>query len=560
MAAVTMRLAFAVVLAAAALALLPAQGDAWETSCCLRWSAPVQLAISPDGRFAYAADYQAVFAFARDPSSGALSVIDSYDVRDGGGTTELSPDGRTLYVVSRVIYASDPKIVQFRRDENTGTLSLIGGYGAWRDVAAEFGDIVFTHDGRSAYMSGPTWIEAAGRDPATGQLDLRSQLHAGDAAAPDLTRPTGLELSPDDRFLYVVQHNPETALLVFSRADDGSLTQQQAIPLPGIATDIALSPDGARLYTGPSGPRTYARDPSTGALTFIGSADIGLTTYKTAGAEAQLLPTPDGAGLYSISPDDHHLYQFAVTAGGLDFVKTYRENADGQGIRDPRGLSISPDGASVYLGSGADAGRIASFRRQPDTNLLSFSALFEGPVLEGHPPRDPKVTINAGAEYTNDPDVVLTIEGVGPPGAFYVYVSNDGGFARDATEAVPVNEPTVRLKWTLSSSGPERLPKTVYMRAFAHGGEQVVTDEIELDQRPPALVSARQLPGVLRVEARDGQSGVARMQVTRDRRKPGKWKAFQRRTKLHTGRRTLYVRVRDRAGNRSKWVAARGRR
>jgi 6-phosphogluconolactonase (cycloisomerase 2 family) len=553
----TMRLALAASLAAAALALMPAQGDAWETSCCLHWAAPAQLAISPDGRFAYASDYEAVFAFARDPSSGALSVIDSYDVRDGGGSTELSPDGRSLYVISRVVYRADPKIIQFSRDETTGALTPLGGYG--RDIASEFGDIVLTHDGRTAYMSGPSSIEFAGRDPATGRLDYRSQLDAGDAAAPELTKPAGLELSPDDRFLYVVQHDPD-ALLVFSRADDGTLTQQQALPLPDFASDLALSPDGTRLYTGPSGPRTYARDSSTGALTFVGSPGIApAARYRNPIPEGQLLPTPDGAGLYSISYDDHHLYQFAVTAGGLDFVKTYRENADGQGIRDPRGLSVSPDGGFVYLGSGTEAGRIAAFRRQQDSNLLSFSSIWDGPVLEGHPPRDPRVMINGGAEYTNDADVIVTIEGVGWPSAFYVHVSNDGGFAPAASEWIPTKEQTTRFPWTLASSGPERLPKTVYVRTFAHGAEQVVTDEIVLDQRPPALVSARQLPGVLRVEARDRVSGIARMQITRDRRKPGKWRAFHARTKLRTGHQTLYVRVRDRAGNRSKWVAARGR-
>jgi hypothetical protein len=98
------------------------------------------------------------------------------------------------------------------------------------------------------------------------------------------------------------------------------------------------------------------------------------------------------------------------------------------------------------------------------------------------------------------------------------------------------------------------------MRAFLHEGERVVSDEIVLDQRRPELLSAKQLPGVLRVEARDPLSGVARMQITRDRHKQGKWRAFQRRTKLRTGRHTLYVRVRDRAGNRSKWIAARARR
>src|SRR3954465_15254145 len=96
-----MRVALAAAIAAAALALAPAEAGAWTGSCCLPWQRPAQLAITPDGRIAYASDYTVALAFARDPSSGALSVLASYDA-NGGGTAELSPDGQTLYVVSTV--------------------------------------------------------------------------------------------------------------------------------------------------------------------------------------------------------------------------------------------------------------------------------------------------------------------------------------------------------------------------------------------------------------------------------------------------------------------------
>src|SRR3954466_13845359 len=110
-----MRVALAAAIAAAALALAPAEAGAWATSCCLPWQRPAQLAITPDGRFAYASDYTVALALARNPDTGELSVIDSYTA-SGGGTTELSPDGRTLYIVSTVY----PTIAQFRRDETTG--------------------------------------------------------------------------------------------------------------------------------------------------------------------------------------------------------------------------------------------------------------------------------------------------------------------------------------------------------------------------------------------------------------------------------------------------------
>src|SRR3954447_83936 len=555
----TMRVALAAAIAAATLALAPAEAAAWATSCCLPWQRPAQLAITPDGRFAYASDYGVAIAFARDASSGALSVIDTYDA-PGGGTTELSPDGRTLYAAA----TDDPIIAEFRRDEATGALTHIGDYRATPNGSRRYQDIGFTHDGRSAYVTDGNSIELVARDPDTGLLSYRSSLRPGDAAAPGLSTAVSLELSADDRFLYVAQY-PTSPLLVFARGNDGALTQQQQIEAPAAILDLAISPDATRLYVGPSGPHTYARDPSTGMLTLLGSAGV-ISTENYSLPDAALLPTPDGKGLYATAPQDHRLYQFAATGGGLEFVKTYRENVDGQGIRDPRGLSMSPDGAFVYLGSGpvpttSRAGRVATFRRDDSTNMLSFSAIFEGPIFTGHPPGESaSVTINDGAAYTNDPDVTLTIRGIGWPNAFYAHVSNDGGFGPDASEWIALTGESNTVPWRLATSGPERLPKTVYMRTREGEVEQVVTDEIVLDQRPPEVVSAEQLAGAVRVEARDRLSGIARMQITRDRRKPGAWRAFHGRTKFHTGRRPIYVRVRDRAGNRSKWAVGKGRR
>jgi hypothetical protein len=353
-------------------------------------------------------------------------------------------------------------------------------------------------------------------------------------------------------------------LLVLARDSDGRLTQQQQTPAS--ASDLALAPDGKRLYAGPDGPLTFERDPDTGLLTLLGDAHAPASDSGV--SDAQLLPTADGTGLYSIGYREHRIYQFAVASDGLQFVKTYRENVDGQGIRNPRGISASPDGVFVYLGAGAiptqlQPGRVATFRRDGATNQLTFTSLYEGPYFDGHPPGEspaPTVTINDGAAYTNDPDVTLTVRGVDWPSAFVLQVSNDGGFTPDASEWFPTHGPTSRYSWTLATSGPERLPKTVYVRAFAAGGEQAITDEIVLDQRPPELLGAEQVVGAVRVSARDRLSGIARMQITRDRRKPGVWRKFHARTKFRTGRRALYVRVRDRAGNRSKWVTAKGRR
>jgi hypothetical protein len=269
--------------------------------------------------------------------------------------------------------------------------------------------------------------------------------------------------------------------------------------------------------------------------------------------------------MYAIDGD--HLLQYAIGSDGLHFVRTYRENADGQGLRHPSAVSLSPDGTFVYIDSrpGTDfPGRVGAFRREQGTNNLSFSSLYVGPVFSGHAPWEvtpPKVVINDGAEYTNDPNVTLTITGITWPLTFVMQVSNDGGFAPESSEWIPLSTRGGNTySWRLATSGPERLAKTVYVRSRTHSDFQVTTDEIVLDQRPPELVSVERVGGSLRLRARDRLSGVKQMQVTRSRSKPGRWRAYRSRVKVGKSRHPLYVRVRDGAGNRSHWVASRRRR
>jgi hypothetical protein len=47
------------------------------------------------------------------------------------------------------------------------------------------------------------------------------------------------------------------------------------------------------------------------------------------------------------------------------------------------------------------------------------------------------------------------------------------------------------------------------------------------------------------------------MQVTAKRKRPGKWRRMRRIARVRTNADTLWVRVRDKAGNRSRWKLAR---
>ena len=174
------------------------------------------------------------------------------------------------------------------------------------------------------------------------------------------------------------------------------------------------------------------------------------------------------------------------------------------------------------------------------------------------------ISVNDGAQYTNDPNV--TLFAVWPSFASDMLVSNDGGFK--APENFPVKE---QIPWKLDSSGPERLPKTVYVRY--RGGIQTsetFTDDIILDQTPPKVLAAELPPAAvtarasatqlvtLKVKAKDNASGVGKLQVTPNKKKPGKYLKYKKTLKVKPAK-ILYVRARDRAGNLSTWRTAKRR-
>jgi hypothetical protein len=144
-------------------------------------------------------------------------------------------------------------------------------------------------------------------------------------------------------------------------------------------------------------------------------------------------------------------------------------------------------------------------------------------------------------------------------------ISNDGGFF--PFSEIPVDS---TIPWTLDSSGPERLPKTIYLR-FEGGdsGPETYQDDIILDETRPMISSvsvassktgispAKRSARRLTIRATDKTSGVDDMQITAKKSKPGAWEPYKAKTKFKGSGSKIFVRVRDRAGNESKWKAVR---
>jgi hypothetical protein len=203
-------------------------------------------------------------------------------------------------------------------------------------------------------------------------------------------------------------------------------------------------------------------------------------------------------------------------------------------------------------------GTVATFARDSSSGVLTFASLFTGerqasPLLE--------VTINGGDQYTADRHVLVTARGNFPHAQ--LELANDGGFVGGRIFTV---RPDHTYPWTLATTGPDRLSKTVYARGAWEPGDgdggswrgEAVSDSIVLDETRPVVLTARRVGGArLRVRARDRVSGVRRLQVARSRRAPGRWRPYSARKLYAAPRGSLWVRARDRAGNRSRWRAVR---
>lgn len=193
----------------------------------------------------------------------------------------------------------------------------------------------------------------------------------------------------------------------------------------------------------------------------------------------------------------------------------------------------------------------------------------EVPAGEPAPIPDPGpvgVSINGGDQYTNDPDVVIVARW--PVGYRRVMVSNDGGFVPSVQGPI-----AGEIAWQLDASGPERLPKTIYVR-FLDGSRvsETYQDDIILDQTKPTITQAAALSSrmssrtvmttlgraavrefIVRTKAVDKTSGVRKMQITGNKKRPGKWITYKKSRTFRTASTRIFVRVRDGATNVSGW-------
>lgn len=340
------------------------------------------VAISPDGRFAYAVSLtsQTLIAFSRNRSTGALSqlagasgclkdpqqvsrYVGMFGVQAArlvcpgsapglGSVNDLtiSPDGRNLYV------ASGYGVTAFARNTLTGVLRELSGVAAC--------------------------IKYSGANPSPGAAALANEPPCS-MAAHGLAGARSIRVSPDGRNVYTASSGA-SAINAFARDPvSGALT-----PLPGsgeCTMDLLAPPSTACPVKGPGLNYLRMLDISPDGRNVYAVSDVANETWPGAAADG------DAIAEFWRDPQTGKLTQLPGNGACIKDVHA-RPNVQcpttTRGLHEPLGLAISPDGNNVYVAS-SNPGTVVAFARNTATGRLTpldgKSVCFQNSLGDGPP-------------------------------------------------------------------------------------------------------------------------------------------------------------------------------
>jgi 6-phosphogluconolactonase (cycloisomerase 2 family) len=357
-------------------AFLLATGPAWAASTGLAnvqtittddepdITTPEAVAVStPDGAFVYVvAPSAGVVVFARDAGTGKLtktSVVSSASL-----AIPFRPGAIVMGPASDWVYTGDDFTVSvFSRDFFSGALTLLQQAPS---PLFRTKDLALSPDGTSLYVVSQRddEVQVFARDTGSGLLTTGQLVEDGQGGVTGLDGPTAIEVSPDGLNVYVATSH-ET-IVVFGRDPvTGNLAFVEAVTetVPdtlSLLNDMVISPDGLFVYVAPddssvNGPTVYARNPTTGSLTFVETGDpygvIGINPFTR--RTRALALSPDGSQLVGVTRNTISLYDRDATTGHLTFV--------GAEAQAGERVAMSPDGLHVYVASGFS--NVGAFRQ-----------------------------------------------------------------------------------------------------------------------------------------------------------------------------------------------------
>jgi len=361
------------------------------------------ISMSPDGKNVYATSVidDALVVFRRNSTTGQLSFLEmekdgtnGADGLDGVVALAISPDGKHAYAAG----VGDNSIALYTRSDFDGALTYVEKYvdnaGGIDGVSAPLG-VTVSPDGLNVYAAGngDSAIAVFSRNAATGKLTFMARIKDNDQnngkTVDSLFGAWNVTVSPDNLHVYITS-NVDDAVTVFSRnATTGALTYLQSVRdgvdgfdgLDG-ASGLLVSPDGNQVYVAGDQDDAIAilrRDPATGLLTFVRKIFSANGVPRLDGVN-WIATNPEGTDVFATSAFGDAIVVFSRDRanGDLTFVEFQGEGTAGvDGLDAARGVVVSPDGRHVYA-TGQNDDAVAVFSRDVPYYLVSVAAGGQG--------------------------------------------------------------------------------------------------------------------------------------------------------------------------------------
>ena len=375
---------------------------------------PFTIAISPDGKTAYAVNYTSEKVAAIDTATNKV-VGPEMPVGPSSYGIAITPDGTRAYVVSRV--DESVTVLNLQTKQPIGTPIKVG---------ENPHEVAITPDGKRAYVTNESSSTVSVIDLATNQV-----VGAPISVAPS---PYGIAITPDGGTVFV--GTDAGGISVIDTATNQVVGP--TIPLPR-SVEVAISPDGKRVY----------------ATDYQNGGTISIVDAIT----KQVLPAIGGLGrpeYLALSPDGKRLYYDEYekeVVGTLDLTTNLVVGTPASIGLNPGQMAAVPDQsptasftAPPKVRPGVPVSVDASASTDPDGTIATYAWGF-GDALT-----PPAPTVIATHTYANPGSYAASLtvtdnEGCSVPLVFTGQTAYcHGSPAATQTQTIDVAYPGVRVK------------------------------------------------------------------------------------------------------------------
>jgi len=364
-------------------------------------SGPMYEAVTPNGKYLYVADDG--LGFDGDGSTlsqysigsdGALTPLSPATVAAGQGPAQVavSPDGKNAYVANFRDGVTEYSIA------SNGTLTVIGTVISGLESPE---GIAVSPDGSSVYVSDRDADEVVEYDRGSnGLLTPKTP----DEVPFDAGSAAQIAMTPDGKYLYA--SGDDGGVDQYSVGSGGQLSPM-TVPLVATGGDtwgVVVSPNGHNVYTSDcSGDVSQFTVASNGELTAMTPA-----TVPTDGCGA-LWMTANGAALFT--PDQaKSLYQFSVSSTGSLSAESPASVSDSSASR-LLAVTIPPDQGPVaaFSAKAGKAGKATKFNASKSSSADGTVASYHWSFGDGHTLTTTKAKVSHTYKKTGKYKVSLTV-------------------------------------------------------------------------------------------------------------------------------------------------------